>query len=91
MRQSQNQLNEFEQPKTKTRLGRLAKPLALGGAVTAGSLTALPAYALDHTEIVNTIKGASVTIDAVGLAIITVVTGMLVLSLVVGMLMRKGK
>lgn len=69
---------------------KVKKALGLS-AVGALGFSAIPAFALDTTEVVNTIKGASTAVDAVGLAIIAVVTGMVVIGLIVGMLMRKGR
>lgn len=54
------------------------------------SLLSVSAYAIDTAEVVTQIKGASAAVDAVGLAIIAVVTGMVVIGLIVRMLMRKG-
>lgn len=54
------------------------------------SLLSAQAHAIDTTQVVQEIKSASVAIDAVGLAIIGVVTGMVVIGLIVRMLLRKG-
>lgn len=54
------------------------------------SLLSSQAHAIETSEVVNQIKGASAAVDAVGLAIIGVVTGMVVIGLIVRMLMRKG-
>lgn len=72
--------------KTKT----LATYAALGAAPLAVVVPNTAFAAIETTEVVNTIKGASVAVDAVGLAIIGVITGILVVGLIVRMLMRKG-
>lgn len=59
-------------------------------AVALSLLSAQSHAAIDTTQVVEQIKGASTAVDAVGLAIIGVVTGMVVIGLIVRMLMRKG-